>query len=150
MRWREIPGRLAAGAYIVHSGLEKWRSGDEERAKGLHGMASGAYPFFRDVPPTTFVKGLAVSEMTIGSAILAPVVPRRIAGAALTAFAGALVAMYLRTPALHKPNSYWPTPSGIAMSKDVWMLGIGLGLLLDKDSRERRHRDAPRGGDASR
>ena len=70
----------------------------------------------------------------IGSAILAPVVPRRAAGAVLTAFAGGLVAMYLRTPALHKPRSYWPTPTGTAVSKDVWMLGIGLGMLLDKDS----------------
>ena len=39
--------------------------------------------------------------------------------------------MYLRTPALHEPNSVWPTPAGTAVSKDVWMLGIGLGLLAD-------------------
>jgi hypothetical protein len=133
MRLREIPGRLSAGAYILHAGWEKWSS-TPERASGLHAMATGAYPFLRDIPPTTFVKSLAASEMAIGSAILTPVVPRRVAGAALTAFAGGLVAMYLRTPALHKPRSYWPTPSGIAVSKDVWMLGIGLGMLLDKDS----------------
>ena len=52
-------------------------------------------------------------------------------GAALTAFSGSLVALYLRTPALHKPGSVWPTPNGIGVSKDVWMLGIGLGLLAD-------------------
>jgi uncharacterized membrane protein YphA (DoxX/SURF4 family) len=134
MRLREIPGRLSAGAYILHAGWEKWSTTSEERANGLHAMASGAYPFFRDIPPTTFVKGLAASEMAVGSAILAPIVPRRVAGALLTAFAGGLVTMYLRTPALHKPRSYWPTQSGVAVSKDVWMLGIGLGLLLDKDS----------------
>jgi hypothetical protein len=39
--------------------------------------------------------------------------------------------MYLRTPALHKPRSVWPTPAGIGISKDVWMLGIGLSLLAD-------------------
>jgi uncharacterized membrane protein YphA (DoxX/SURF4 family) len=132
MRLGEIPGRLSAGAYILHSGWEKWSSG-AERADGLHAMAAGAYPFFRDIPPTTFVKGLAVSEMAIGSAILAPVVPRRLAGAILTAFAGGLVTMYLRTPALHRPRSYWPTPSGTAISKDIWLLGIGVGLLLDKE-----------------
>ena len=50
---------------------------------------------------------------------------------ALTGFSGALIAMYLRTPALHKPGSIWPSPQGIGVSKDVWMLGIGLGLLTD-------------------
>ena len=56
---------------------------------------------------------------------------RSIAGAALTGFSGGLVGMYLRTPALHKPGSVWPTPQGIAVSKDVWMLGIGTGLVVD-------------------
>jgi hypothetical protein len=37
--------------------------------------------------------------------------------------------MYLRTPALHKPGSVWPTQAGTAVGKDVWMLGIGLGLV---------------------
>ena len=32
---------------------------------------------------------------------------------------------------MHKPNSVWPTPAGTAVSKDVWMLGIGLGLLAE-------------------
>ena len=36
--------RLTTGGYILHSGLEKWR-GDEGTAKGIHGMAAGAYPF---------------------------------------------------------------------------------------------------------
>jgi hypothetical protein len=32
-----------------------------------------------------------------------------------------------------QPNSAWPTPAGTAVSKDVWMLGIGLGLLAEGD-----------------
>jgi uncharacterized membrane protein YkgB len=40
--------------------------------------------------------------------------------------------MYLRTPEMHKPGSFWPTPAGIGISKDVWMLGIGLSLALDR------------------
>ena len=63
--------------------------------------------------------------------LLAPFVPAALAGAALTAFSGGLVTLYLRTPALRKPNSIWPSQAGIAVSKDVWMLGIGLGLLAD-------------------
>jgi hypothetical protein len=32
---------------------------------------------------------------------------------------------------MHKPGSIWPTQQGTAVSKDVWMLGIGLGLVID-------------------
>jgi hypothetical protein len=57
------------------------------------------------------------------------VVPGALAGVALTGFSGSLLTMYLRTPAMHKPGSVWPTQAGIGVSKDVWMLGIGLGLV---------------------
>ena len=42
--------------------------------------------------------------------------------------------MYLRTPSLHQPGSFWPTQAGTAVSKDIWMLGIGLGLLVAQRS----------------
>jgi uncharacterized membrane protein YkgB len=72
-----------------------------------------------------------MGEIATGTALLAPVVPAALAGGALTLFSGSLVAMYLRTPAMHLPGSFWPTPAGIGVSKDVWMLGIGLGLLVE-------------------
>jgi hypothetical protein len=125
---RDLPTRLATGAYILHTGREKW-SGNEEQAKAIHDMASGAFPFLKDIPPKRFLKALAAAEIGLGLALLTPMVPNRLAGASLTAFAGGLLAMYLRTPALHKPSSIWPTPAGTGVSKDVWMLGIGVGLL---------------------
>ena len=130
MHLRDIPTRAATGAYILHSGLGKW-NGSEEQAKGVHGMASGAFPFLAKVPPATFLKALAAAEIGTGAALLLPVVGNKLAGAALTAFSGSLLTMYLRTPALHQPGSVWPTQAGTAVSKDVWMLGIGLGLLAD-------------------
>jgi hypothetical protein len=133
---RDLPTRLATGAYILHSGLEKWK-GTEEQAQRVHGVAAGAFPLLAKVPPTTFLKTLALAEMGLGTTLLTPAVPNRLAGAALSAFAGGLVTMYLRTPALHKPNSVWPTPAGIGVSKDVWMLGIGLGLLAEADGSDR-------------
>ena len=129
---RDLPTRLATGGYILHSGWEKWH-GSEEQARGVHGMAAGAFPIFAKVPPRTFLKALALAEIGIGATLLTPVVPNRLAGAALSAFSGGLMTMYLRTPALHKPLSVWPTPAGIGVSKDVWMLAIGLGLLADRD-----------------
>ena len=55
--------------------------------------------------------------------------PNRLAGAALTAFSGGLVGLYLRMPNLRRPGSVWPSPDGIAVSKDAWLLGIGTSLL---------------------
>lgn len=63
-----------------------------------------------------------------------PIVPNKIAGAALTAFSGGLVGLYLRTPGLHQPGSIRPNQAGVALSKDVWMLGIGLGLLAENSN----------------
>jgi len=130
MHLRNVPGRAATGGYILHSGLTKW-NGTEEQAKGLHAMAAGAYPFLADVQPATFLKLLSAAEIGIGAALLTPFIGNRLAGAALTAFSGSLLGMYLRTPALHDPGSVWPTRAGIAISKDVWMLGIGLGLIVE-------------------
>lgn len=127
---RNIPTRLATGGYILHSGLEIW-GGGEDQAKAIHPMAAGAFPFLAKVPPATFLKAVSAAEIGVGAALLTPFLPNRVAGAVLSAFAAALVTMYLRTPSLHKPGSVWPTQAGIVISKDVWMLGIGLGLLAD-------------------
>jgi len=130
MKAREVPGRVTTGVYILHAGLEKWK-GDEARAKAIHGMASRAFPVLKDIPPERFLRLLAAGEIAVGGALLAPVVPGALAGLALTGFSGALVAMYARTPALRKPGSIWPSQAGTGVSKDVWMLGIGLGLIVD-------------------
>jgi hypothetical protein len=127
---RNIPTRLAAGGFIINSGLDKWH-GSEEQAKGIHAMASGAYPFLTKVEPPTFLKALSIAEITTGAIVALPIIPNKIAGAALTAFSGGLVGMYLRTPAMHKPGSILPNQAGMATSKDVWMLGIGVGLLAE-------------------
>ena len=127
---RAVPGRIATGAYVLHAGIEKWGA-PSERAEGLHAMASGAFPFLKDFPPARFAKALAAGELLTGAALLIPVVGDKAAGAALTAFSGALLAMYWKTPALRRSGSVWPTPAGMAVSKDVCMLGIGLGLLAD-------------------
>ncbi len=129
--WRELPVRTAIGAYVMHSGLEKWEA-TEERAQGLHGMASGAYPFLGQVEPAQFAKALAAAEIGIGAALLVPFVSNRLAGASLTGFAAGLLGMYLRTPTLHKPGSFWPTQAGMAIAKDIWLLGAGVTLTCEK------------------
>ncbi len=125
---RDVPGRVTTGAYILHSGLQKWQ-GSSEQATLVHGMAANAYPVLEPIPPARFLRLLAAGEIATGALLLAPFVSNTVAGSALSGFSGALLVMYLKTPAMHDPGSVWPTPAGIAVSKDVWMLGIGLGLL---------------------
>jgi uncharacterized membrane protein YphA (DoxX/SURF4 family) len=136
---RDLPGRVVAGAYILHEGLGKW-SADDDRAAGLHATAAAAFPFVRPIPPKQFAKLLSVAEITTGTLLLVPLVPTVLAGLALTGFAGGLVTMYLRTPAMRQPGSVWPSRNGIAVSKDSWLLAMGVGMLLDSVGRRRRDR----------
>jgi hypothetical protein len=137
IRPHDVPTRVSTGAFILHAGLGKW-SAAEPQAQGLHAAASGAFPFLKGISPARFARLLALGEIATGTALLAPVVPGALAGGALTLFSGSLVAMYLRTPAMHLPGSVWPTQAGTGVSKDVWMLGIGLGLLVEAATGSRR------------
>ena len=125
----EIAPRIATGAFILNSGLGK-RGADEGTAAGLHGFAAGTYPFLGKVPPKTFARALSTSEIVIGAALLTPFVPAAVAGVALTGLSAGLLGLYLRTPGMTKPGrSVAPTQEGLTIAKDVWMLGIGVGLI---------------------
>jgi hypothetical protein len=124
----EIGPRISAGAFILNSGLGK-RGADEGTAAGLHGFASGTYPVLKKIEPKQFVQGLAAGEIAVGAILLAPFVPTAVAGLVLTGFSGGLLGLYLKTPGMRKPGSLAPTQDGLAIAKDVWLLGIGVGLL---------------------
>src|SRR3546814_11012635 len=96
-------------------------------------MAVGTYPFLKDMEPTRFLKLLAAAEIGVGTALLAPFVPSRLAGTALTGFGTGLLGLYARTPGLRREGSIWPTQSGIGISKDSWLVGIGLSLMASQD-----------------
>lgn len=127
---RRAPIRIVTGAFILNSGLGKVDV-DGDTAKSLHGMASGAYPVLAKVPPTAFGKALAITEVTLGGALLAPFVPAGLAGLGLIGFSGALLGMWWRTPGMHHEGSPRPTMQGTAIAKDVWMLGVGVSLVTD-------------------
>ena len=137
----EIAPRISAGAFILNSGLGK-QGADEGTAAGLHGFASGTYPFLKSVDPATFVRVLSYSEIAVGAALLTPFVPTAVAGAVLTGFSGGLLGLYLNTPGMRKPGSLAPTQEGLTVAKDVWLLGIGVGLLtrgtIDREPRRMR------------
>lgn len=130
MKLSHLPPRVITGAYILNSGLGKWR-GDAATAAATQGFAASAYPVLANVPPRLFLRLLAAGEIALGAALVAPIVSDRLAGAALTGFSASLLGLYARAPGMRKPGSVWPTQQGIGLSKDVWMLGLGLDLVLD-------------------
>ncbi|WP_106401136.1 hypothetical protein [Actinocorallia populi] len=135
VRPHQLPARLSAGLVILNSGLGK-READQPTAEGVHGMAAGTYPFLKSQDPQRFVRLLSTGEIAIGTMLLTPFVPSLVAGAALTAFAGGLLGLYLRTPGMREEGGLRPTSEGLPLVKDVWLLGIGLTLALD-DVRDR-------------
>ena len=124
-----VPLRVATGAYILNSGIGKLGA-DEGTAAYLHGAAAATYPAaFKDMKPTSFARLLAYSEIAVGAALLAPMVPATVAGAALTGFGSSLVGMYLRTPSMTLDDGIRPSQEGVGLAKDVWLVGAGLTLL---------------------
>jgi uncharacterized membrane protein YphA (DoxX/SURF4 family) len=127
---RHLPQRMATGAFILNSGVGKL-SADEETAAQLHGFAVGTYPFLAKLKPKDFARLLAVSEIALGSTLLLPFVPSIVAGAGLAAFSGGLLGLYIKTPGMRKEGTPFPTQQGVPLAKDVWMMGIALGLVID-------------------
>jgi hypothetical protein len=136
-KFRHLPVRLAAGSYILNAGLSKM-SADHEKAKHLHSVASAAYPMFEGVEAGTFAKALAAAEVTLGAALLTPLVPSRVAGLGLATFAGGLLGLYMKTPGMRQQGGIRPTDDGLALAKDVWLLGIGVTLVMDGGGSRRK------------
>jgi uncharacterized membrane protein YphA (DoxX/SURF4 family) len=127
---RRAPLRATTGAYILNAGMSKFNA-DDDTSKAVHGMASGAFPLLDRVDHKMFVKLLSVGEMSLGAALLLPVVPPAVAGLGLCAFAGSLLTVWWRTPGMHQEGSIRPTQQGTPIAKDVWMFGAGAALVLD-------------------
>ena len=130
MKLSHLPLRLATGAFVLNSGLQK-RNADEGTAAFLHDGATRVLPQLADRQPKTFAQLLSGAEIALGGALLAPFVPARLAGAGLTAFSAGLVRLYWKTPGMHEEGDPRPTQQGLTVAKDIWMLAIGLALLLD-------------------
>jgi len=127
---RRAPLRVAAGAYMVNSGVTTFNV-DDATAKSLHGIASARYPVLAKVEPNVFARTLAIGEIAVGAMLLLPIVPPFIAGTALVGFSGAQLNMYWDTPGMHYEGSPRPIPDGAPISETVWMFGIGVGLMTD-------------------
>ncbi len=127
---RQLPVRLCVGTFFLNSALSK-RGADQATAEGLHQFATTTYPFLGKLDAQRFVRLLSAGEAAVAAALLLPVVPAAVAGAALTAFSVGTLGLYLRAPGMREEGSLRPTEQGVVVAKDVWMLGIGVSLIIE-------------------
>ncbi|MGI5201952.1 hypothetical protein ACQEU6_10270 [Spirillospora sp. CA-108201] len=138
-RAHQMPVRLAVGAFVLNSGLSKLQ-GLDEAADQTHGTAKAAYPFLESQDPRDFTRTLGRAEIALGAALLVPLVPSLVAGAALTAFSAGLTGLYLRLPGMRQEGGLRPSPQGIPLAKDTWLVGIGASLVLEELAKARAER----------
>ena len=127
---RQLPLRLTVGAFFLNSGLSK-RHADQATAERLQQFATTTYPFLGKPDAQKFARQLSNEEIAVAAALLLPVVPAAVAGAALTAFSCGTLGLYLCTPGMRQEGSLRPTEPGTALAKDVWLLGVGISLIAE-------------------
>lgn len=115
----------------MNTGLTK-RSLDLEGATGLRDQAAIAFPFLQSVDPMRFGKALSTFEIFLGVSLLVPMVPTGAVAAVLSGFSAALLRVYLKTPGMTRKDGIRPAPSGMGIARDVFMLGSGLGLVVEE------------------
>lgn len=120
--------RLVTGAYILNSGIGK-RSLDPGHAAMLQEAATRVVPTAASLTPEQFGKYLSTSEIGIGTVLLLPFIPTRLAGLALGAFSAGLIGTYLKSPGMTEADGIRPTGKGSAMAKDFWLAGIAVALI---------------------
>ena len=123
--------RGVTGAFVLNSGLSK-RNMPTEAAQGLQAYAATGVPAVTTMSPDTFGKFVSYSEMGIGAALLTPLVPRKVAGAALGTFSAGLLSMYFRNPDMTESDGIRPSQEGMSLAKDAFMAAIAGALLTSK------------------
>jgi len=103
---------------------------DEQTAAQLHGLTAGLSDG-QEPGPGDFLKLVSTSEIALGTALLLPIVPGLLAGAGLVAFSAGCSGCTCAPRACARRAASSPTPQGTPIAKDVWMLGAGLGLVVD-------------------
>lgn len=121
--------RAVPGAFVLNSGIGKLGI-DEGTAGYLQQAAAKGIPAVSQMSAKQFGQFLTYGEIAVGGALLAPFVPTRVAGLALTTFASGLVAAYFRTPEMTKDDGVRPSEEGMTLAKDIWLLAIGAALTL--------------------
>lgn len=121
--------RAIPGAYILNSGVNKLGM-DDGTITYLRDEAAKGTPMVADMSPADFRKFLGFGEIAVGSALLLPFVPKRLAGMGLGVFSAGLLSAYFGNPANTKEDGIRPTSEGTALAKDSWLMAIAIALVL--------------------
>lgn len=119
------------GAFILNSGIGKLGM-KGEALEGMQGFAATGIPAIKKMSPETFGKFISFSEIGIGTALLTPFVPNKLAGAALASFGSGLLTMYFGNEGMTHADGVRPTDSGLPLAKDSWLLAAGIALMAMK------------------
>lgn len=131
IKLHQLPPRLVCGAFILNTGISK-RSLDVEKATGLRDQAALVFPPLKRMDPQRFGKLLSAFEIGLGIALIIPIVPTWVVSAGLIGFSGMLMGVYLKTPGMTLKDGIRPAPAGMGIARDVFMLGSGVGLLVEE------------------
>lgn len=125
----DLPLRLSSGAFLLWVGSRKLQRPSEH--SGLLELASHSAPFlerFFGKRPERFASVLGALEVSLGLWLSSGIKPRS-AGVALTAFSLTTFSLVYTVPGNRVEGSWWePSSQGLSISKDVWLIGIGLAL----------------------
>jgi hypothetical protein len=127
---RRAPLRLTTGAFVLNSGVSTF-SATEEQTKKLQSTAAKLVPQVERMDPRTFAKVVGAGEVTLGTALMLPIVPAAVAGLGLTAFAASLLAARPSGNGQHTDSEPETGKSAVPHATEAWMLGSGVSLLLD-------------------
>lgn len=89
-------------------------------------------PFLGKLKATDFLEVLSTSEIALGTALLLPVVPTVVAGAGLAAFSPGFSASTSARQACDRRAACVRPSRAPRSPKDVWMLGIAAGFIVDE------------------
>ena len=127
--------RVIPGAFIANSGAGKIGMPAEASA-GLQQYAATGVPLVKALPADKFGTILGVSEVALGAALAIPAIPNRVAGVGLTAFSAGLLSLYFANPENTKADRIRPSDEGLSLSKDIFMLSLGVGLIAQGDEKK--------------
>lgn len=128
--------RVIPGAFIANSGAGKIGMPAEASA-GLQQYAATGVPLVKALPADKFGTILGVSEVALGAALAIPAIPNRVAGVGLTAFSAGLLSLYFANPENTKADRIRPSDEGLSLSKDIFMLSLGVGLIAQGDEKKK-------------
>lgn len=130
--------RAVPGAFILNAGLGKLGM-DKETAAGMQEMAANGVPAVKNMTPEEFGKFLSWGEVAVGSALLLPFVPTRVAGLGLAAFSAGMLANYFAIPGMTQEDGIRPSQDGTALAKDSWLAAIAAALVLNGSAKKNKN-----------